>query len=167
MSRRMRPNCRGKNVSLHINFNKSMDSKRKLILISNDDGYLAPGINLLIEWLRPLADLIVVAPESGRSGAACSITSAVPVTVEEIRSEEGLKIYACSGTPTDCVKLALHDIVPRRPDLVVGNKPRRQRINQCSLFGHARSGNRGRAPPNKGRGVFVVQPRHKSRPFGA
>lgn len=105
---------------MHIIFNKSMNSQRKLILISNDDGYLAPGINLLIEWLRPLADLVVVAPESGRSGAACSITSAVPVTVSEIRSEEGLKIYACSGTPTDCVKLALHDIVPRRPDLVVG-----------------------------------------------
>lgn len=96
-----------------------MENSRKLILISNDDGYLAPGINRLIEWLRPLGDIIVVAPDSGRSGAACSITSAVPVTAEHVRSGEGLEVYSCSGTPVDCIKLAMHDIVPRRPDLVV------------------------------------------------
>lgn len=110
---------RAKNVSLLSNSETMTDSSRKLILLSNDDGYRAPGINRLIEWLRPLADIVVVAPDSGRSGAACSITSTVPITASLVRREQGLEVYACSGTPTDCVKLGLHDLVPRVPDLVV------------------------------------------------
>lgn len=96
-----------------------MKQQSRLILLSNDDGYLAPGINLLIDWLRPLADIIVVAPDGPRSGAAGSITSTVPITFSPVHMEDGLKVYSCSGTPVDCVKLALHDIVPREPDLVV------------------------------------------------
>ena len=96
-----------------------MADSRKLIFISNDDGYTARGINYLAEWLRPLGDIIVVAPESGRSGAACSITASVSVTVRRIKEEPGLSVYACSGTPVDCVKLAFDHILPRRPDIVV------------------------------------------------
>lgn len=96
-----------------------MNQQRKLILLSNDDGYSAPGINLLIDWLRPIADIVAVAPDSGRSGAACAITAAVPITVSRVSSGGGVEVYACSGTPVDCVKLALHGLVPRRPDLVV------------------------------------------------
>lgn len=96
-----------------------MEQQSKLILLSNDDGYLAPGINLLIEWLRPLAHIIVVAPDGPRSGAAGSITATVPITSTLVRHENNLEVYACSGTPVDCVKLALHAIVPREPDLVV------------------------------------------------
>ena len=92
-----------------------MAYSRKLIFISNDDGYTARGINYLAEWLRPLGDIIVVAPESGRSGAACSITASVSVTVRRIKEEPGLSVYACSGTPVDCVKLAFDHILPRRP----------------------------------------------------
>lgn len=96
-----------------------MNQQRKLILLSNDDGYSAPGINLLIDWLRPIADIVAVAPDSGRSGAACAITAAVPITASRVSSGGGVEVYACSGTPVDCVKLALHGLVPRRPDLVV------------------------------------------------
>lgn len=96
-----------------------MNQQRKLILLSNDDGYSAPGINLLIDWLRPIADIVAVAPDSGRSGAACAITAAVPITVSRVSGGGGVEVYACSGTPVDCVKLALHGLVPRRPDLVV------------------------------------------------
>ena len=90
-----------------------MKQQSRLILLSNDDGYLAPGINLLIDWLRPLADIIVVAPDGPRSGAAGSITSTVPITFSPVRMEDGLKVYSCSGTPVDCVKLAL--IIIRKP----------------------------------------------------
>ena len=97
-----------------------MVNSKPLLLLSNDDGYQAKGINVLIEALHDEYDLIVVAPDGPRSGASCAITSAVPVSYGTVRQEEGLSIYKCSGTPVDCVKLALHTIVPRVPDLIIG-----------------------------------------------
>ena len=61
-----------------------------------------------------------MAPDRPRSGAGCSITSTRPLTFRNLHSEEGLQIYACTGTPSDCVKLALEKVVSRTPDLVVG-----------------------------------------------
>lgn len=97
-----------------------MNERRKLILITNDDGYQSPGIHALESWLRPLGEIVVVAPDGARSGASCSITAHVPITATLLSREEGLRVYACSGTPTDCVKLAMsHLLEGRRPDLVV------------------------------------------------
>lgn len=96
-----------------------MTEQRKLILLTNDDGYSAPGINRLMEWLTPFADVFVMAPDRARSGAAGSITSEIPITCNKISETPGLTIYGCSGTPVDCVKLAVDEIMPRRPDLVV------------------------------------------------
>jgi 5'-nucleotidase len=93
--------------------------ERPLILISNDDGYDAKGINDLAEMVRKYGDIIIVAPDSGRSGAALSITCKDPVMVKLIKQEEGLAIYSCSGTPCDCVKMAFEKILPKRPDLVL------------------------------------------------
>ena len=93
---------------------------RPLILVSNDDGYQAKGINCLIEVLREFGDVVVVAPHTGRSGKGCAITSETPIKVTEVRKEPGLTVYSCTGTPSDCIKLACHAYVPRRPDLVVG-----------------------------------------------
>lgn len=89
------------------------------ILISNDDSVTARGINFLIDTLREVADLLVVAPDSPRSGFACSITSAAPITYHVLRQEPGLTVCSCTGTPVDCVKLALNVFTDRRPDLVV------------------------------------------------
>lgn len=96
-----------------------MTEQRKLILLANDDGYSAPGINRLMEWLTPIADVFVMAPDRARSGAAGSITSEIPITCNKISEAPGLTVYSCSGTPVDCVKLAVDEIMPRRPDLVV------------------------------------------------
>ena len=93
---------------------------RPLILISNDDGYTAKGINFLIEALRPHADIFVMAPDGPRSGGSCAITSASPLRYRKIREEEGLTIYACTGTPADCIKVALNECLTRKPDLVLG-----------------------------------------------
>ncbi len=93
---------------------------RPYILISNDDGVQAKGLNFLIEVLRPVADLLVVAPDSPRSGFACSITSATPLHYKVLRDEPGLKVCSCTGTPVDCVKVALNIFKDRQPDLVVG-----------------------------------------------
>lgn len=93
---------------------------RPLLLLSNDDGVNAKGINELIRTLRPMADLIVVAPDGPRSGFSGAITSEHPLRCTKVKEEEGLTVYQCNGTPVDCVKLALHTLVPRTPDLVLG-----------------------------------------------
>lgn len=87
----------------------------KLILITNDDGYQAQGIQELTRLMQTLGKVVVVAPSGARSGAACSITPTRPVSIERISDN----VYACDGTPVDCVKIALEKILTRHPDLVV------------------------------------------------
>ena len=89
--------------------------KKPLVLITNDDGVLAPGIRAVAEALRGFAEVIVAAPDRERSAASHSISLDRPLRVDEI--EPG--IYAIDGTPVDCVYLALLHLVPRKPDLVV------------------------------------------------
>ena len=81
---------------------------RPLILITNDDGVEAKGIKELTECLRDLGDIVVFAPDGPRSGMASAITSLVPIKYTLVRKEKGLTVYSCTGTPVDCVKLALH-----------------------------------------------------------
>ncbi len=94
-------------------------SKKPLILISNDDGVTAQGLGVLTELMRPLGDVIVVAPDGPRSAASCSISPLDAITVKLVREQAGLKVYQCSGTPTDCIKLAMDGLLEKRPDLVV------------------------------------------------
>ena len=94
-------------------------SNRPLILISNDDGVQAQGLEVLTALMQQLGDVIVVAPDGPRSAASCSISPLDIITVKLLREQPGLKVYQCSGTPTDCVKLALDGLLDRRPDLVV------------------------------------------------
>ncbi|MFA6832607.1 MAG: 5'/3'-nucleotidase SurE [Bacteroidaceae bacterium] len=97
-----------------------MESKKPLILVSNDDGISAKGINELIKYLRPLGEIVVMAPDSPRSGNGCALTVTNPVHYQLVRRDVGLTIYKCSGTPTDCIKLARNTVLDRKPDLVVG-----------------------------------------------
>jgi 5'-nucleotidase len=85
------------------------------ILISNDDGYLAPGINALAEALAPIADIVVVAPDSNRSGASNSLTLDRPLSMQQAANG----FYFVNGTPTDCVHVALTGMLDKLPDLVV------------------------------------------------
>ena len=94
-------------------------SKRPLILISNDDGVQAQGIRELTRMMCQLGDVVVVAPDGPRSAASCSISPLTTIIIELIEEQEGLKIYQCSGTPTDCVKLAMDGLLTQKPDLVV------------------------------------------------
>ena len=93
---------------------------RPLILISNDDGYHAKGINSLIEMVRPLGDVIVCAPDSARSGFACAFSATTPLRLRLRREKDGVQIWSTNGTPVDCVKLALEELCPRKPDLIIG-----------------------------------------------
>lgn len=85
------------------------------ILISNDDGILAPGINTLAATLKQIADITVVAPDRDRSAASNSLTLSRPIRVQE--QEKGR--IAVEGTPTDCVHLAITGLFEKRPDMVV------------------------------------------------
>lgn len=93
---------------------------RPLILISNDDGYAAKGINDLIDMVHDLGDVIVVAPEGPRSGASLSITCHDPVRIKLISEQPGVSIYSCTGTPCDCVKIAFEKVLPHTPDIILG-----------------------------------------------
>jgi len=94
-------------------------SKRPLILISNDDGVQAQGIQELTAMMCRLGDVFVVAPDGPRSAASCCISPITDITVKLLKQEEGLTIYQCSGTPTDCIKLAMDGLLTVRPDLMV------------------------------------------------
>ena len=85
------------------------------ILVSNDDGYLATGINALIDALEQVADVTVVAPDRNRSAASNSLTLSRPLRV----SEYGEKRFKVDGTPSDCVHLAVTGLLDDEPDLVV------------------------------------------------
>lgn len=85
------------------------------ILVSNDDGYLATGINVLTEALERVADVVVVAPDRNRSAASSSLTLNTPLRV----SKFGENRYYVDGTPSDCVHMALTGFLDYEPDLVV------------------------------------------------
>ena len=93
--------------------------RKPLILVTNDDGITAPGIRKLVEFMNEIGEVVVVAPDSPQSGKGHAITINSTLMVEEIKMEGAQRDYACSGTPVDCVKLALDKVLPRRPDLVV------------------------------------------------
>lgn len=98
---------------------KKNDDERPLLLLSNDDGYMARGLRFLIDALEPMCDLIVVAPDGARSGASCAFTCGQPLTCRKVEERPHVRIYACSGTPVDCVKLGLNLFCgERRPDMV-------------------------------------------------
>lgn len=92
---------------------------KPLILISNDDGVEAPGLKLLTEVAREMGDVVVVAPKNNASCLSHSLTTQRPLRVEEVHREDGLAVYACDGTPADCVKIAVNHFCPRQPDLVL------------------------------------------------
>ena len=97
-----------------------MKEKRPLILISNDDGYQAKGIRCLIDMVRDLGDVLVCAPDGGRSGYACAFSATIPLTLTLRHKEDGVEVWSCNGTPVDSVKMALAELCPRKPDLVIG-----------------------------------------------
>ena len=97
-----------------------MTNNKPLILITNDDGIAAPGIRNLISVMNELGDVWVVAPDKGQSGMGHAITVNSTLHIEEVTIYDGpQKEFSCSGTPVDCVKLAISELLPRTPDLCV------------------------------------------------
>ncbi|NBL64579.1 5'/3'-nucleotidase SurE [Flavobacterium sp. NST-5] len=97
-----------------------MTKKKPLILVTNDDGVSAPGIKALIEVMKDLGDVVVVAPDSPQSGTGHAITINSTLFLNKTNLHEGVKEeFSCSGTPVDCVKFAVNEVLKRKPDLCV------------------------------------------------
>lgn len=93
--------------------------QKPLILISNDDGITAPGLRNLVNIVSTFAEVIVVAPDKPQSAMGHAITISQPLRLKPSFIFEGVTAYECSGTPADCVKLALDKVCPRRPDIML------------------------------------------------
>ena len=96
-----------------------MKSKHPLILVTNDDGITSPGIKALIEVAANLGEIVIVAPDKPQSGVGHAITLNSTLRINNIKVHENFTGYSCSGTPVDCVKLAINEITKRKPDLIV------------------------------------------------
>jgi 5'-nucleotidase len=96
---------------------KSKKKDRPVILITNDDGILAPGIRNLVEAVKDLGKVVVVAPDKPQSGMGHAITIGLPLRLHPVTLFEGIEAFQCSGTPVDCVKLAVDKVLHRKPDI--------------------------------------------------
>src|SRR5689334_2059123 len=95
----------------------SSSKEKPVILITNDDGVTAPGIMNLVEAVKDLGKIIVVAPDKPQSGMGHAITIGQPLRLHKMHSTENIDTWSCTGTPVDCVKLAVDKILHRKPDL--------------------------------------------------
>ncbi len=94
--------------------------KKPLILITNDDSIIAPGIRMVIEIMKEIGDTVVVAPDKPQSGMGHAITVNATLEFKRIKiNEQNHREYTCSGTPADCVKIAKNEILDRKPDICI------------------------------------------------
>ena len=87
---------------------------KPLILVTNDDGVVAPGIAALVEVVKKIGTPVVVAPDSPQSGQGHAITLTSPLRLNKVNVFDGVEAYECNGTPVDCVKLAKHVLLKDR-----------------------------------------------------
>lgn len=97
----------------------SMKKKKPLILVTNDDGIMAPGIAALIEVMKTLGDVVIVAPDKAQSGMGHAITINSTLRIHKGKTYGVKAEYSCTGTPVDCIKFAVNKIMDRKPDLCV------------------------------------------------
>lgn len=93
--------------------------EKPVILVTNDDGVTAPGIQNLVEAVKDLGHIVVVAPDKPQSGMGHAITIGQPLRLHKVNVFGDIEAYSCTGTPVDCVKLAVDKILHRKPDLCV------------------------------------------------
>lgn len=96
-----------------------MSDSKPLILVTNDDGITAPGIRNLLEAVRPFGHCVVVAPDSPQSGMGHAVTLGKPLRLHRTDIFDDVEAWECSGTPVDCVKIAVDKVLHRKPDLCV------------------------------------------------
>src|SRR6476469_5487777 len=98
---------------------KTVKKNKPVILVTNDDGVAAPGINALVEAVAGLGKVIVVAPDKPQSGMGHAITIGHPLRLQKVSNFGDIEAYSCSGTPVDCVKLAVDKVIHDKPALCI------------------------------------------------
>lgn len=93
--------------------------KKPLILVTNDDGIHAPGLRFLIETIKPLGEVLVIAPDKPQSAMGHAVTIQIPLRLYKLAESGNYREYSCNGTPADCVKLGEKVIIRGKPDLIV------------------------------------------------
>lgn len=96
-----------------------MSKKKPIILVTNDDGISAKGIRSLFNAVKDFGDIYVVAPDSPQSGMGHAITINNPLRISKVDFFEDSTAFSCSGTPVDCVKLGIYEVMKGKPDLIV------------------------------------------------
>jgi len=96
---------------------KTKKKELPVILITNDDSIAAPGIKALVEAVKDLGRVVVVAPDKPQSGMGHAITIGHPLRLQKVSFTDGVEAYTCNGTPVDCVKLAVDKVLHRKPDI--------------------------------------------------
>ncbi|CAM3693534.1 5'/3'-nucleotidase SurE [Polynucleobacter antarcticus] len=112
----------------------SEHTKQPHILISNDDGYLAPGLLALVNAIRPLGKITVIAPEQNHSGASNSLTLSRPLSIHRVAGGERDGFLFINGTPTDCVHIAMTGFLDEKPDLVVSGINQGENMGEDTLY---------------------------------
>lgn len=110
-------NPQKKSTSAKKKSSPRVKKEQPVILITNDDGVTAPGIQNLVEAVKDLGKIIVVAPDRPQSGMGHAITIGQPLRLHKIHTADNVETWGCSGTPVDCVKLAVDKVLHRKPDL--------------------------------------------------
>ena len=93
--------------------------QKPLILVVNDDGIFSKGIRALVEVVSEFGEVVVIAPDKPQSGMGHAITLNQPLRLNEDTIFSNLQSYTCTGTPVDCVKLGIYEVLKRKPDLLV------------------------------------------------
>ncbi|MBQ3691324.1 MAG: 5'/3'-nucleotidase SurE [Bacteroidales bacterium] len=96
-----------------------MEETKPLILITNDDGIFAKGLKELVRAVKDLGEIVVVAPDKAQSGKGHSVTLDMPLWYRPSKIDEEIRAFKCSGTPADCIKIALFKVLDRTPDLIL------------------------------------------------
>ena len=104
------------------------------ILLTNDDGIFAPGILALYKELKKTADAWIVAPENEQSAVGHAITISDPLRVKEVEKDGEFLGYAVGGTPADCVKIGIGQILPQKPDLVISGINLGLNTGDCVIY---------------------------------
>jgi 5'-nucleotidase len=105
-----------------------------MIVLTNDDGFNAPGLQALRAAIAQIADVVVVAPETEQSAMGHAITISLPLKAREVRMGDELIGYAVNGTPADCVKLAVTELLPKPPELVISGINFGGNLGTCVIY---------------------------------
>jgi 5'-nucleotidase len=111
-----------------------MSERQPHILVSNDDGYLAPGLLALVNAVRPLGRITVISPEQNHSGASNSLTLSRPLSIHRVAGGERDGFFFINGTPTDCVHVAMTGFLDKKPDLVISGINQGENMGEDVLY---------------------------------